>query len=938
MSYEFSIGNKKIFSLENLGIENTETPSNEELLIMKNVFGHVFQLGEEYYVLKAKDKNQCSDITKLVDLVLKENPTSMREFDLVLKNLVAKGDVSFNIKKTEWVFNKIFPFKDISQTITKEVVPSEKVENLRANVLKLAEEYDFLVINKASGEKIKEKKDALERSMDAFRKEFPKEFCELAIPYHCIELKLGEGSIFINKVLPEEFRSPVLGKFFSVEMKELKQKVKSIDLGKYVLSDVLPKVGDAESERVVLQAFADYLDRGVVPDLKDWPFMQTLSLLYMTDALFPGKNPIFPDPSFVERLHTVESHFSPVIQLAKELHVLEANKAQPEEIKQKREALAKGMDEFRQEFPKEFYQLAIPYHSIEIKLGKNAIIFNKASPEEFRSPVLGKFFTMGMKESKQEVKTIDAAKYILSDILSAEGGVESGDVILQAFSDYLERGAVSEFKDWSSKQILALFYIAQAFFPDDNDPLLNKLLTVDLGSMVGQGLARDEVFSKQIRSLRFSNSPFYFQEYPINKEKENASKQEFLDLIPRNPKWKSLDFSGLEPRELDSKSFVDDDFLIGVTDHCSDLHSINLSNSVITNKGLQALAKKSPGYLSINLSRCEAITDEGLMALVASSPNLSVINLYGCKNITDEGIKFLAKMCPKLADINLANCKKVTEKSISEIAVNCPDLISIDLRFNKNIIGSNGLSDLTSKCLKLKKINLTFCDISDSVIESIPENCSQVTSINLNSNSKLTDKGLQALVEKFPDLESIDLTWCERITNDGIKILGEKCKGLKEFKMNHCEKIDDRGLNYIANNCPALTLLEVSECGISGDGLETFTKSCPHLTSVDLRSCKNIDDDGLKALAKYCPELSSIVLYNCEDISNEGLIILAKGCKKLKKVDIGQCRQIKEFAIGILLKECPDLEYLNIIDCNQAGRKWNELKDVIQNQYPHVKV
>lgn len=56
----------------------------------------------------------------------------------------------------------------------------------------------------------------------------------------------------------------------------------------------------------------------------------------------------------------------------------------------------------------------------------------------------------------------------------------------------------------------------------------------------------------------------------------------------------------------------------------------------------------------------------------------------------------------------------------------------------------------------------------------------------------------------------------------------------------------------IANSMPKLTHLELIYSHITNDELETILNGCPHLQSLDLRKCHNLDLDG--NLGKLCIE------------------------------------------------------------------------------------
>lgn len=86
MYYEFRMGDMPLFSRP---AENSEKPTTP----LKKNTRYSFQVGEELYPLHYND--QQADIQKLVDLLLKENPTSLKEFNSATKKLLARRDTAF---------------------------------------------------------------------------------------------------------------------------------------------------------------------------------------------------------------------------------------------------------------------------------------------------------------------------------------------------------------------------------------------------------------------------------------------------------------------------------------------------------------------------------------------------------------------------------------------------------------------------------------------------------------------------------------------------------------------------------------------------------------------------------------------------------------------------------------------------------------------------
>lgn len=109
-------------------------------------------------------------------------------------------------------------------------------------------------------------------------------------------------------------------------------------------------------------------------------------------------------------------------------------------------------------------------------------------------------------------------------------------------------------------------------------------------------------------------------------------------------------------------------------------------------------------------------------------------------------------------------------------------------------------------------------------------------------------------VKKVPQLEELHLSdTC--IEAQDLEVIGRNCPQLKSFKMITVVSETFKCNEYafaIANSMPKLTHLELIYSHITNDELETILNGCPHLQSLDLRKCHNLDLDG--NLGKLCME------------------------------------------------------------------------------------
>ncbi|GAB2280826.1 hypothetical protein Dimus_015449 [Dionaea muscipula] len=108
--------------------------------------------------------------------------------------------------------------------------------------------------------------------------------------------------------------------------------------------------------------------------------------------------------------------------------------------------------------------------------------------------------------------------------------------------------------------------------------------------------------------------------------------------------------------------------------------------------------------------------------------------------------------------------------------------------------------------------------------------------------------GIPNAVKKLPLLEELELTMCW-FTEEEIKAVVLACPLIKTFKLNHQGSRDpdfanDNEAFCIAETMPQLHNLQMIGNGLTNSGLEALLNGCPHLESLDLRSCFHIDLSG----------------------------------------------------------------------------------------------
>jgi hypothetical protein len=132
-------------------------------------------------------------------------------------------------------------------------------------------------------------------------------------------------------------------------------------------------------------------------------------------------------------------------------------------------------------------------------------------------------------------------------------------------------------------------------------------------------------------------------------------------------------------------------------------NKIDLTDSLITDIGLEIYRQYNSNCTSIDLKGCVLIKGTGFSIGEKNWPNLNTINLSFCDSFIDDGLKAIANTCPNLTSLNLAYCKLITNIGLTDIFIKCNELNRV------NLYGCNltiNLVDILKYCKKLKYIKI----------------------------------------------------------------------------------------------------------------------------------------------------------------------------------------------------------------------------------------
>lgn len=208
----------------------------------------------------------------------------------------------------------------------------------------------------------------------------------------------------------------------------------------------------------------------------------------------------------------------------------------------------------------------------------------------------------------------------------------------------------------------------------------------------------------------------------------------------------------------------------------TDLQTLRLSSSKITDNGLQHLSQLT-GLEHLSLIGCENITSYGLSKLATLS-QLESLNFTGCRLLTNSKVWEQFKNSP-LQHINIAHCEWLSDQSVLQISV----------------------------IATLRALILTGCKLVTDASVSALANLPNLRKLSLQSCPNITDASLLAL--KVLRFKVLDVRWCIKITDVGITSI---ClERLERLYFSGCGLITDASMKHLLS-APLLNRVALIDC------------------------------------------------------------------------------------------------------------------------------
>ena len=147
--------------------------------------------------------------------------------------------------------------------------------------------------------------------------------------------------------------------------------------------------------------------------------------------------------------------------------------------------------------------------------------------------------------------------------------------------------------------------------------------------------------------------------------------------------------------------------------HCANLTRLSLKHTNLSNEGLTHIGRKCAALHTLIIEGCSLVTDAGIKALVSGCVKLATLDLSETK-VTNKGLEYIARKCSELTSLGLCKCSKVSDDGVKALALKCSKLHSVDL--SSTSVTDFGVDALISTCANLMSLKLDKCEnVSDKM-------------------------------------------------------------------------------------------------------------------------------------------------------------------------------------------------------------------------------
>ncbi|XP_071872648.1 putative RNA-binding protein EEED8.10 [Bombus fervidus] len=310
----------------------------------------------------------------------------------------------------------------------------------------------------------------------------------------------------------------------------------------------------------------------------------------------------------------------------------------------------------------------------------------------------------------------------------------------------------------------------------------------------------------------------------------------------------------------------------------------------------------------------QALNDDCLIHIFLQLPIIDRIRIERvCKRwkaLSQESWSSVKRLDISMWSLSCLNRKEISTCTIRKVLLRCGSYLNeINLSIISYPLRQSTATIVAKLCPNLQRIDITGIVISASGINSLINNCHDITKFSLGPTTYVCDVDLQKLFKMNPKLRYFK-AYSSKIS--GRCLLYLPLETMEEIVLEHCTCLQEHLLAQAFAKLRNLKSLTMNKCiDISGNVIQAVGTNCTNLKTLEV-SC-------ISFLLQSNDMLHIAQLTNLEvlKISTNGLVTdeffsnLASKCLRLKYLDIAECLLVTDISIAAVAA-LPKLEVLII--------------------------
>ncbi|KAL5275496.1 hypothetical protein ACFFRR_001392 [Megaselia abdita] len=326
------------------------------------------------------------------------------------------------------------------------------------------------------------------------------------------------------------------------------------------------------------------------------------------------------------------------------------------------------------------------------------------------------------------------------------------------------------------------------------------------------------------------------------------------------------------------------------------LQKLSLLSSTVSADALEKFFEHHKSLQNLTIMNAVGMQDSTLDSLSRNCVNLKVLDLRFPLNTTERSVDYINR----LHELRVLNIHGLVLEGREISRIHLPKLTAFGcgvLRETSNSIAEKDFESLFYSMPVIRSLNMAHCEnrgtrITSKVISLMSKCLPELIHLKLNGNYYLCDGKIQQ-IDVFKNLEFLNLY------NTGIKdkfLCEIKAPRLKTIDIGLCDNVSMTGLMHIVEHFRNIESIEMTSCkGINDSAIRLLLNELNYLKFIDVRDCP-VSLDGIKfilsnsfvnAYLSYEGDIGTL-LQTC---GATGFIFITKHDKSILKVS-NRCREI----------------------------------------------